>query len=318
MNKFIHKRKNKPWGGHIFMFKNSSISIVRATINTWWTLKQMSLATRTMLLVYLIFAFIGKLFFFTRPFFTIAEANLTKMIHERSGFNFWKMFDHIATGPHYRSLTLSYFLTDIASLFSLLLIAVIPVLMWLFILPMYGYTQFLLGFFNGIIISFVVLGITKILSAFSIHQPLAILQIQNPDISSGSLLSLLHKRIKKQGRINVLFLNLFYFFFFYLSGLIISLAGSFTFFSYLVMTLGYTGFLETFIFSIVYLVVWILFLLWLLPLGYLLITTTGYEMMQDKTSSLTNGSTGSFVKPLANQVVESETTPLINANQSNS
>jgi hypothetical protein len=84
------------------------------------------------------------------------------------------------------------------------------------------------------------------------------------------------------------------------------------------MSLGYSGFLETFIFSIVYLVLWISFLLWLLPFGYLMITTTGYEMMQDKSSRLIQVSNATIAEPLGNQAVEKETAPLVSAKQTNS
>jgi hypothetical protein len=249
--------------------------------DTKWGFKHISLSQRLLLLVYGFVGFFGKLFFFSRPFFTLAETNLVTLLHQRKPFNVWQMFDQVVDRERYNRLRVSYFVLDLFTLFGGTIILLVPIFIWILLNPTLDTYEVLVGLYNSLIIYFVVLGIVFLLFAFSFYRPFAFVTVHHPNHGSGSILTTTHQLLKKQNKVTVFVLNFAYFVFLYFLGLLITIQGSTVVFGILIATFGYQGFLPTLIVSIILFAAMILLLIWLLPVSYVLLISIQHHLMID-------------------------------------
>jgi MFS family permease len=258
-----------------------SYYVSRGVSDTRWGFKHIPLSQRLLLLVYGFIGFFGKLFFFTRPFFTLAETNLVSLISQRKPFNVWQMFDQVVDRERYNRLRVSYFVMDLLTLFVASILLLVPILIWIVFNPITDSYETLVGLYNSLIIYFVVLAIVGLLFSFSFYRPFAFVTVHHPDHGSGSILTTTHQLLKKQNKVTVFVLNFAYFVFLYFLGLLITVQGSTVVFGSLVASFGYEGFLSTLIVSILLLVAMILLLIWLLPVSYVLLISIQHHLMID-------------------------------------
>jgi hypothetical protein len=104
--------------------------------DTKWGFKHIPLSQRLLLLVYGFIGFFGKLFFFSRPFFTLAETNLVTLLSQRKPFNVWQMFDQVVDRERYHHLRVSYFVMDLLPFFVASILLLFPFLIWMVFNPM--------------------------------------------------------------------------------------------------------------------------------------------------------------------------------------
>jgi hypothetical protein len=246
-----------------------------------WGFKYISISQRLLLLAYGFIGFFGKLFFFSRPFFTLAESRLVTLMNQRKPFNIWQMFDQVVSREQYYRLMTSYFVMDVLTLFVGGVLALIPTLIWTFLTPSISSNEQLVGLYNVLFIYFIAFGIVALLFSFSFYRPFAYVAIHNPDLGSGSILTTTHQLLKKHNKLTVFVLNFAYFVFLYFLGLLITVQGSTVVFGSLVASFGYEGFLSTLIVSILLLVAMILLLIWLLPVSYVLLISIQHHLMID-------------------------------------
>ena len=258
-----------------------SYYVSRGVSDTRWGFKHIPLSQRLLLLVYGFIGFFGKLFFFTRPFFTLAETNLVSLISQRKPFNVWQMFDQVVDRERYNRLRVSYFVMDLLTLFVASILLLVPILIWIVFNPITDSYETLVGLYNSLIIYFIVLGIVGLLFSFSFYRPFAFVTVHHPDHGSGSILTTTHQLLKKHNKLTVFVLNFAYFVFLYFFGLLITVQGSTVVFGSLVASFGYEGFLSTLIVSILLLVAMILLLIWLLPVSYVLLISIQHHLMID-------------------------------------
>lgn len=243
--------------------------------DTIFAFKQMPLSQRMLLLVFPLISLLGKLFFFTRPFFVTAEINLSKLIAERKRFSIWEMFNHNHQQEQFRKLKVSYIVMDFFTFFAAVVLISLPILIWFYVGPMLTSYELQVGLYNVLVIYFIVFGIMVFLFSISYYRPLAYVTFNNPTFDSGTHLSMTQQTLKTSQRMNNFAIHFLYFVFLTLIGLLVSFQTSTTFFSFLVISLGYQGFLPTLIFSIVFWLIIFLFLLWLIPFLY-----TSFMMIQ--------------------------------------
>ena len=106
-----------------FYFKKGFVLARRAA-------KGKSFFTKLLLGLYLILSFFGKMIFFLRPIFLVADNNLAMMIVEGHDFEINKVFEGVNSKKRYSSLLLSCFFVDgIAFIATLILVA--PFGVWL-------------------------------------------------------------------------------------------------------------------------------------------------------------------------------------------
>lgn len=236
--------------------------------------KKLGLKQRGLLFVYVIMSFIGKLLFFTRPIFSVADENLAEKLNEQKPFSFWSIFDGTLKPEQYRALSLTYFITDLMLFVGLIAIVILPVMMWAFLVPAINNRFYLLGFYYGLTIFFVVLGILYVLFSLIYYVPIAFVSRRQTVYEPGLVLKTVNEGLRKQGKFNIFFINFLYLVLFVGAILLIVVQGSTAFFSFLVTILGYRGFNATFIFSIVFLVFSFLFFIYIIPFfyGHLLLT----------------------------------------------
>ena len=98
-----------------FYFKKGLVLAGRAT-------KGKSFFTKLLLGLYLILSFFGKIIFFLRPIFLIADNNLAMMIVEGHDFEFDKVLEGVNSKKRYSSLLLSCILVDGLALFATILL----------------------------------------------------------------------------------------------------------------------------------------------------------------------------------------------------
>ena len=236
--------------------------------------KKLGLKQRGLLFVYVITSFFGKLLFFTRPIFSVADENLAEKLNEQKPFSFWSIFDGTLKPEPYRALSLTYFITDLMLFVGLLAIVILPLMMWAFLVPAVNNRFYLLGFYYGLTIFFVVLGILYVLFSLIYYVPIAFVSRRQTVSEPGLVLKTVNEGLRKQGKFNIFFINFLYLVLFVGAILLIVVQGATAFFSFLVTILGYRGFNATFIFSIVFLVFSFLFLIYIIPFfyGHLLLT----------------------------------------------
>lgn len=236
--------------------------------------KKLGLKQRGLLFVYVITSFFGKLLFFTRPIFSVADENLAEKLNEQKPFSFWSIFDGTLKPEPYRALSLTYFITDLMLFVGLLAIVILPVMMWAFLVPAINNRFYLLGFYYGLTIFFVVLGILYVLFSLIYYVPIAFVSRRQTVSEPGLVLKTVNEGLRKQGKFNIFFINLLYLVLLVVAILLIIVQGATAFFSFLVTILGYRGFNATFVFSIVFLVFSFLFIVYIIPFfyGHLLLT----------------------------------------------
>lgn len=263
------------------MKRSISYYLSEGLSDTRWGFKYIPLSQRLLLLVYGIIGFFGKLFFFSRPFFTLAESNLVMLMNKRKPFTVWQMFDQVVSREQYQRLMVSYFVMDLLTLFVGVLLALIPLSIWIFLGPILTSNEQIVGLYNVLIIYFIALGIVALLFAFSFYRPFAFVTIHQPELRSGSILTTTHQLLKKQNKVSVFVLNFIYFLFIYFLGFFISVQGSTVLFGSLIVGFGYQGFLSSLIFAIVFLLVFCLFVIWILPIGYILLMSIQHHLLID-------------------------------------
>lgn len=291
------------------MKRSISYYLSRGISDTKWGFKYIPLSQRLLLLVYGLVGFFGKLFFFSRPFFTLAESNLVNLMNQRKPFNVWQMFDQVVSREQYNRLTVSYFILDLMTLFVGSLLALIPLFIWIYLSPLMNNYEEAVGFYNVLIVYFISLGIVALLFAFSFYRPFAFVTIHHPNLRSGSILTTTHQVLKKQHKITVFVLNFIYFLFIYFLGLFITIQGSTVLFGSIIVSFGYQGFLSSLIFAIVFLVGLCLLVIWILPVSYVLLISTQHHLLidsiasvetsnQESSSTNTNSTDGELVSPV--------------------
>ena len=92
-------------------------------------MKGKNIFTKLLLGLYLILSFFGKIVFFLRPIFLIADNNLAMMITEGHDFEIDKLFEGINSKKRYSSLLLSCLFIDGISL-AAAIIMVLPFAVW--------------------------------------------------------------------------------------------------------------------------------------------------------------------------------------------
>jgi len=263
------------------MKRSLSYYLSRGMSDTMWGFKFIPLSQRLLLLVYGFVGFFGKLFFFSRPFFTLAESQLVSLMNQRKPFNVWQMFDQVVSREQYNRLMVSYFIMDLMSLFVGSLLALMPLFIWFYITLLLNNFEETVGLYNVLVIYFTALGIVALLFASSFYRPFAFVAMHHPELRSGSILTTTHKLLIKQSKVSVFVLNFVYFLFIYSLGLLITIQGSTVIFGSLIVSFGYQGFLPSLIFAIVFLVAVSLLVLWILPVGYVLLMSIQHHVLMD-------------------------------------
>jgi hypothetical protein len=267
------------------MKRSISYYLSQGISDTKWGFQYIPLSQRLLLLVYGFVGFFGKLFFFSRPFFTLAESHLVTLMNQRKPFNVWQMFDQVVSREQYNRLMVSYFVMDLLTLFVGTILASVPLLIWIYLAPLMSSYEESVGLYNVLLIYFIALGIVALLFASSFYRPFAFVLIHHPELRSGSILTTTHKLLKKQNKISVFILSFAYFLFIYFLGFIITIQGSTVLFGTLIVSFGYQGFLSSLIFAIVFLVALSLLLLWILPLSYVLLMSIQHQVLMDSLPS---------------------------------
>jgi len=271
--------------------------LIQGLSDTNWGFKHIPLSQRLLLLVYGLIAFFGKLFFFSRPLFTLAETNLVTLMNKRKPFSVWQMFDQANNREHYKRLMISYFVTDLFTLFFLFVLVLVPILIWLYLVPLlYGY-EVMVGLYNVLIMYFIALGIVGLLASFSYYRPLAFVSIHNPEFGSGSIISTTHQLLKRKNIFSLFSLNFAYYISLYFFGLLITMQASTVVFGSLVVNFGFEGFLPSLIFSIIFIVLIFLLLLWFLPLIYVFLIATQHHLLLDSSKRIETLSNQPLVVP---------------------
>jgi hypothetical protein len=255
--------------------------LIQGFSDTKWAFKFIPLSQRLLLLIYGFVAFFGKLFFFSRPFFTLAETNLVTLMNKRKPFTVWQMFDQVTNREQYKRLMVSYFVLDLFILFFLFILVLVPILIWLYLIPLLYDYEVMVGLYNVLIMYFNVLGIVGLLFSFSYYRPLAFVSMHNPQYGSGSIITSTHQLLIRKNIVSLFSLNFVYYLCLYFLGLLITIQASTVVFGSLVMRFGFEGFLSSLIFSIVFIILIFILLLWFIPLTYVFLIATQYHYLND-------------------------------------
>jgi hypothetical protein len=292
------------------MKRSISYYLIQGVNDTIWGFKHIPLSQRLLILVYGIISFFGKLMFFIRPFFTLAETNLVTLMNKRKPFSVWQMFDQVTNREQYYRLMASYFVIDLFTLFAMFILFLVPILVWFFLIPLlYGY-EIMIGLYNVLIMYFTVLGIVGLLSSFSYYRPLAFITIHHPEYGSGSIISSTLQLLKRKMFASFFSLNFAYYLFLYFLGLLVTIQSSTVFFGSLVTNFGFQGYLPSLIFSIVFMIILFLLILWFFPLSYVFLMSTQHHLLMDSlkpSEALTNQPFPESNKPNNPLPISSET-----------
>ena len=160
-----------------FYFKKGFVLARRAA-------KGKSFFTKLLLGLYLILSFFGKMIFFLRPIFLIADNNLAMMIVEGHDFEINKVFEGVNAKKRYSSLLLSgMFVDGIAFIATLILVA--PFGVWL-----------ATGLYNPYmppIIFLIVFGVAAVVLTIMLelcYAPMGYVTCKGKDLSCGDVLYL--------------------------------------------------------------------------------------------------------------------------------
>ena len=180
-------------------------------------MKGKSFFTKLLLGLYLILSFLGKIVFFLRPIFLIADNNLAMMIVEGHDFEIDKIFEGVNNKKRYSSLLLSCIFVDGISL-AAALIMVTPFAVWS-ATPLYN--PYLPPIIFAIIFGIAAAVFSVILQI--IYSPMGFVTCKGKDLSSGDVLYLAKEGSAAiKGKIfgivilNYLFLAIFFAIFFYI------------------------------------------------------------------------------------------------------
>ena len=146
--------------------------------------KGKSIFTKLLLGLYLILSFFGKMIFFLRPLFLIADNNLAMMIVEGHDFEFNKILEGTNSKKRYSSLLLSCILVDGLALIAALIL-VGPFGIW--------YASALWNPYMPPLIFVVIFGIAAVVFTFIIelcYSPMGFVTGKGKDLSAGDVLYL--------------------------------------------------------------------------------------------------------------------------------
>ena len=160
-----------------FYFQKGFVLAGRAT-------KGKSFFTKLLLGLYLILSFFGKMIFFLRPIFLIADSNLAMMIVEGHDFEINKVFEGVNSKKRYSSLLISgMFVDGIALIATLILVG--PFLVW--------HITELWNPYMPPIIFVVIFGIAAAVLTVMLqlcYAPMGFVTCKGKDLSSGDILYL--------------------------------------------------------------------------------------------------------------------------------
>lgn len=183
---------------------------------TKMAMKGKSFFTKLLLGLYLILSFFGKIIFFLRPIFMIADNNLAMMIVEGHDIEVDKLFEGINAKKRYSSLLLSCLFIDGVSLIAAT-IMVVPFVVWFF---SELYSPYLSPIIFIVIFSIAAIALTFILQL--VYAPMGFITCKGKDLSCGDVLYLSKEGSASiKGKIigivllNYLFIALFLFVFFF-------------------------------------------------------------------------------------------------------
>lgn len=149
------------------------------------SLKGKGVFTKLILGLYLILSFIGKMFFFLRPIFLIADNNLAMMVVEAHDFEVNKLFEGINNKRRYTSLLLANLFIEGIMLISVVAF-VVPFLVW-FLMPAF-YNPNIPPYVFMIVGGIVVFVIAIMLSL--IYAPMGFVTAKGKGLSAGDVLLL--------------------------------------------------------------------------------------------------------------------------------
>lgn len=147
-------------------------------------MKGKSLFTKLLLGLYLILSFFGKIIFFLRPIFLIADSNLAMMIVEGHDFELEKLFEGVNSKKRYSSLLLSSIFVDGLALMGAV-IMVLPFFIW--------YLSFLYNPNVPPIIFVIIFGIAAValgIAIYTVYSPMGFVACKGKDLSAGDILYL--------------------------------------------------------------------------------------------------------------------------------
>lgn len=147
-------------------------------------MKGKSLFTKLLLGLYLIMSFFGKLIFFLRPIFLIADSNLAMMVVEGHDFEFEKLFEGINAKKRYSSLLLACIFVDGLALAGAI-IMVAPFLIWFF---SYLYNPSIPPHIFAII--FGIAAVALDVAIYTVYSPMGFVACKGKDLTAGDILYL--------------------------------------------------------------------------------------------------------------------------------
>lgn len=165
--------------------KNFNFYFKKGLILAKMALKGKSIFTKLLLGLYLILSFIGKLFFFTRPIFLIADNNLAMMIVEGHDFELNKLFEGVNTKNRYSSLLLANIFVEGIAL-AAAVIFVVPFLVWGLMPNLYNYqvSPFIFVSVFGVAASILLVAL------LIIYSPMGYIATKGKDLNAGDILFL--------------------------------------------------------------------------------------------------------------------------------
>lgn len=165
--------------------KNFNFYFKKGLILAKMALKGKSIFTKLLLGLYLILSFIGKLFFFTRPIFLIADNNLAMMIVEGHDFELNKLFEGVNSKNRYSSLLLANIFVEGIAL-AAAVIFVVPFLVWGLMPNLYNYqvSPFIFVSVFGVAASILLVAL------LIIYAPMGYIATKGKDLNAGDILFL--------------------------------------------------------------------------------------------------------------------------------
>ena len=151
---------------------------------TKMAMKGKNFFTKLLLGLYLILSFFGKILFFLRPIFLIADNNLAMMIVEGHDFEIDKLFEGVNSKKRYSSLLLSCLYIDGLSLTTMALM-VLPFVIWNASGLYNPYVQPVI-----FIVIFSIAAVALMFTFQIIYSPMGFVACKGKDLSAGDILFL--------------------------------------------------------------------------------------------------------------------------------
>ena len=165
--------------------KNFSFYFKKGLILAKMSLKGKSIFTKLLLGLYLILSFFGKLLFFTRPIFLIADNNLAMMIVEGHDFELNKLFEGVNSKKRYSSVLLANLFVE-GIVLAASIIFVVPFVVWSLIPNTYNAQVspliFVTIFGSAVAVFYFILTI--------IYSPMGYIAVKGKDLNAGDILFL--------------------------------------------------------------------------------------------------------------------------------